>query len=260
MNALRVFRYGLLVGARDFTIFWSWKSWLGGWMLRILTNALIWVLVGRLLDSATLLNYLLIGNAATAGFGTWAVAAAAWDRHDGTYPLLVIAPANLAAAIIGRMSIWMFGWIVSSFLTFILLFAIFDFRPHWQAIVALPAIIVLLSVSTFFFSTFLGSFANLVPKLRNLIGWALIFGIMTFTGVTVPVTFWSEGVQLVAAVLPVTHGLEALRLLLNHGPIANILIGLGLELLVGLVWLALAIVSFNRFAERGRADGSIEFV
>lgn len=260
MNALRVFRYGLLVGVRDFAIFWSWKSWFGGWMLRILTNALIWVLVGRLLDSDELLNYLLIGNAATAGFGTWAVAAAAWDRHDGTYPLLVIAPTNLAAAIMGRMSIWMFGWIASSLLTFILLFAIFDFHPHWQALVALPAIIALLSVSTFFFSTFLGAFANLMPELRNLIGWALIFGIMTFTGVTVPVTFWPDGVQFVAAVLPVTHGLEALRILLNHGPLENILIGLGLELLVGLVWLALAILSFNRFAERGRNDGSIELV
>jgi len=260
MNALRVFRYGLLVGARDFLVFWTWKTWLGGWMLRILTSVLVWVLVGRLLNSPSTLNYLLIGNAATAGLGTWAVAAAAWDRYSGTYPLLVIAPANLAWAIMGRMSIWMFGWIVSSLLTFAFLFAIFDLRPHWQAIAALPAMVALLSVSTFFFSAFLGSFANLVPPLRNAIGWALVFGLMTLTGVTVPITFWSTGVQVIASLLPVTHGLQALRLIMSDGPSAQIWSAIGLELLVATSWLILAVMSFNRFAERGRANGSIELV
>jgi ABC-2 type transport system permease protein len=33
----------------------------------------------------------------------------------------------------------------------------------------------------------------------------------------------------------------------------------GLELVVGLGWLALALVTFDRLAESGRKDGSIEF-
>ncbi|GGB99732.1 hypothetical protein GCM10007205_06320 [Oxalicibacterium flavum] len=227
-------------------------------MLRILTSVLIWVLVGRLLGSEEILYYLLIGNAATAGMGSWAIAAAAWDRYDGTYPLLVIAPANLAPAIMGRMSIWALGWIVSSLLTFLILLVAFDFRLRWDVLAVVPAFVTLMSLSTFFFSAFLGSFSNLYPPARNLIGWALIFGLMTLTGINVPVTFWSEPVQFVASLLPITHGLQVLRVFIDGGDAATILSGVGIELAVGIGWLALAWLSFNRFAERGRANGSID--
>jgi ABC-2 type transport system permease protein len=62
-----------------------------------------------------------------------------------------------------------------------------------------------------------------------------------------------------AHVLPLTHGLAAIRDLLAGEQLAPILANAGLELAVGAGWLLLALASFNRLAEAGRRDGSIEF-
>jgi ABC-2 type transport system permease protein len=82
MSWLRVFRAGLLVGWYDFLVFWSWKTWLSAWMLRIVTNATAWVLMGHLLGSEEKLRYLLIGNAVAAGplAAALAIAASTWER------------------------------------------------------------------------------------------------------------------------------------------------------------------------------------
>ncbi len=260
MNFLRVFRQGLRVGVRDFSVFWTWKSWLGGWMVRILTNVMLWVLMGRLLASPARLHYLLIGNAATAGVGTFAIVVATWERYDGTFPLLVAAPSPLAPAVMGRMSVWMFGWIASALLTFFLLALYFDFRTSWQAVATIPFIILLLCVSTFFFSAFLGALIAAAPKFRLIFAWLLLTVLTAFCGVNVPVAFWPPWVQFIANLLPVTHGLEAVRLILDHGWSLQVLRDLLWETLVGLGWLLLALAAFSRSANSARADGSIEFV
>jgi ABC-2 type transport system permease protein len=82
--------------------------------------------------------------------------------------------------------------------------------------------------------------------------------LMSICGVVVPVTFWPGWVQAVANVLPVTHGLEAIRVLLDEGPFDKIVEGVALEFVVATSWLALSILLIDRLAEGGRRDGSIE--
>jgi ABC-2 type transport system permease protein len=259
MNQLRVFRYGLLVGARDFSTFWTWKTWVGGWMLRIVTNVVMWVMMGKLLHSPEQLHYLLIGNAAVAGLGTFALPAASWDRFDGTHSLLVMSPSSLAPSVMGRMSIWMFGWIASSLLTFAILLLAFDFPVSLEGAIAIVVLEPLLCINTLFISGFLGALASLAPKLRNLIAWVLIFLTSALCGVNVSVSFWPPWVQFIANIMPVTHGLEAMRLALAGAPAAAIFHKVFLEILVGLGWFVLAVLCFGRTTERSRADGSIDF-
>lgn len=56
-----------------------------------------------------------------------------------------------------------------------------------------------------------------------------------------------------------THGLDAVRGLLDNAPATTVLGDMGLEVLVGAGWLALALLSFQRLADAGRRDGSIVF-
>jgi ABC-2 type transport system permease protein len=260
-HAFRIYCHGLLVGARDFAIFWNWKTWCGGWMMRILTNVFVWVLLGRLLGSAEKLHYLMVGFAATAGVGTFAVAAASWDRLDGTYSLLVIAPSSIAPALFGRMSIWMFGWIASAVLTFFIVTLAFHWTFSAAAVAITLAIIVLICVTTFFLTVAVGAVASLAPRIRNMCSFFVTLAIMAFCGVSVPVSFWPRWLQIFCNLLPVTHGLEAIRLVLGDGgSAADILRQVGLEILVGLGWLGLSLLIVDRFAEAGRADGTIELV
>ena len=257
MNHWRVFRVSLLVGLRDFRLFWNWRTWLFGWLSRILTSAASWVLVGRLLGDPARLNYLLIGNAAVAGVGTFAVAASAWERWDGTYALLVAAPRSMAPAMMGRMAVWVMHWVGSSLCTFAFLIVVFGFRPPFPALLVVPLGVTLLALSTYALSLFLGACIGLIPALRNIVINILTSAILVLCGVSVPVSFWPRWVQVICSILPTTHALSGIRAALAGEPARVVARAFGCELLVGLGWLAVALLAIDRMAEAGRADGSI---
>jgi ABC-2 type transport system permease protein len=249
-----------LVGVHDFKDFWSLRSWLFGWMLRILTNAFAWVLLGRVIGSESRVQYLLIGNAVAAGSAAalWASNATTWSRFDGTHPLLVIAPKGLLAATVGRTSVWMLNGIATSLLAFTVLILAFGYRPAspW-ALLTIP-LVVLVCASSFAFALFMGVLLSNRIKYRNL---ALDIGgtcMMAFCGAAVPVSFWPLWLQRLVQLLPMTHGLAAIRGLLEVGPGRETLLQAGLEAGVGFAWLSLALLSMSRLFDQGRADGSIE--
>ncbi len=260
MNHWRVFRVSLLVGARDFRLFWNWRTWLFGWLSRILTGAASWVLVGRLLGDTARLNYLLVGNAAVAGVGTFAVAASAWERWDGTYALLVVAPRSMAPAMMGRMAVWILHWIGSSFATFVFLWLAFSWHPPMMGLlVAIPGV-TLLALSTYALSLFLGACIGRVPALRNILINLLTSAILVLCGVL------RSGFVLAAVGPSDRRGLadDSRPSLPSRAGFAGqpgwgVARDMGLEVLVGFGWLTLAVLTIDRMAEAGRADGSIHF-
>jgi len=256
---LRIFRVGLVVGWQDFRAFWTPATWLFGWLARIITSAAIWVLLGRMTQVPGQAEYLLVGSAATAGVGSFAIAAAAWDQWEGTYPLLVIAPTPMAPALMGRMFIWVGHWIASAFAAFAILMLVFGWRPDWHALLAVPIGVILLAISTFCLSLFLGSLVRLAPALRNILINILTTVIVAFCGVSTPLAFWPRWLQAIAEILPATHGVTAIRGMLDGRAPGAVGAELGLEALVGLGWLAAALATTEAIAEAGRADGSIEF-
>ena len=260
MNALRVYRQGLVVGYRDFRDFWTLRSWLCGWMLRILTNTFAWVLLGRVVGSEARLEYLLIGNAVATGpaAALWASNATTWARYDGTHPLLVIAPSSLIPAVMGRTSIWLLNGIATSFVTFSVLGLAFGYRPSGEGAFLVPFVVVLVCASTFCYALFMGALLSNRARWRNMALDVCGMVLLAFTGVSVPVSFWPAWVQLAVGLLPVTHGLAAARVLLAGGPWGEALQNIGLELLVGAGWLAVGLVTMDRLFNGGRADGSIE--
>ena len=107
---------------------------------------------------------------------------------------------------------------------------------------------------------FLGSLTLRVPKLRNVVYGVATTLLMAICGVSVPVAFWPSWVRSIAEVLPVTHGLQSVRLLLGHGAGIDVLHGVVFEAFIAVLWLCLAVWSMDRMADAGRANGSIEFV
>jgi len=259
-DPIRIFGQGLVVGWSDFKLFWTWQSWILSWLLRTLCQAMIWVLLGRMLGSEQATNYLLVGNAVLAGPSSvcWAIAAAAWDRWDGTYPLLVIAPSQLLPAIAGRSFVWVINGIVTSWVVFLVLGLGFDLHFPPRTLVLLPLLTILTCGSTFGYSLFVGSFVARVRRLRILFNFGSTNVLMALSGVSVPITFWPRSVQAIAQMLPVTHGLYAVRKSFAGGAIADIVQAALRELGVGIGWLLLAILASRLLANVGRRDGSID--
>lgn len=259
MNALRAFAAGLQVGRRDFTNYWTWKSWFGAWLMMLTTNAVMWVMLGQLIGSPSRLAYMLVGFAATAGVGTATIQATTWDRGEGVFALQVATPLGPSLATFGRAAFWVVGWVPSSLGTFILLAIAFNWRCSLEAALLLPFMVSAICIGAFGLTVLMGAVIAGFPSIRNVLGAIFTTAITAFCGVSVPVSSWPGWVQAIAQVMPVTHGLAAIRLLLEGAPALAVMRGVGLELLVGAGWLALALLTFRRFAERGRADGSIDF-
>ena len=121
------------------------------------------------------------------------------------------------------------------------------FTFPWPNTLLIVPLLVLICASTYCLSLFLGSLVTRQPRIRNLVGSVSLIVARAFCGVSVPLSFWPDSVQLIVQFLPVTHGLQAIRLVLD-------------EAAVGLGWLVVAIITMDRMANAGRADGSIEFV
>lgn len=256
-----VFAEALRVGWQDLRSFWTWQTWLTTWLVRTVSSAMLWVLLGRLLGEVQTAEFLLIGNAVLTGPSSvcWAIAAATWDRSDGTYPLLVVSPSSLVPAIAGRSFIWVLNGILTSWVIFAILGVGFDLSFPAKALYGLPLLVPVICLATFGYALFAGAFVARAPRIRIMINFGSTNVLMALTGVSVPVAFWPPSVRVLAELLPVTNGLRAVRLCFEDGAWLDIVELAGRELMTGCVWLALSVLTMDKLANAGRRDGSIDF-
>ena len=261
MTTARVLRHAALCGFQDYATIYTWKTWLSGWYVRVLAQVVFFALIGKLLASDTRVHFLLVGNAVmlAAVGGLFGVAGTTWERRAGTLPLLVASPSSPVVVFTGR-SVWgLTEGVLSSAGTFYVAAAIFGLELPWpRALLVLP-VLVLVASTAYALGIFLGGLVLRAMSTRNVVANVASATMMAICGVNVPLSFYPEAVQWLAHALPLTHGLLAIRDLLDGAGAGSILANLGAELGIGIGWLALALVTFDRLAEQGRRDGSIEF-
>lgn len=75
----------------------------------------------------------------------------------------------------------------------------------------------------------------------------------------IPVEFFPQPTQWFAQAFPLTHGLAAIRGTIAGQNFIDLRRDVALCILTGVIWMTIAALTFERFAEAGRRDGSIEF-
>ena len=254
-------RFAAFAGFADYSTVFTWKTWIGGWFVRVLAQVAFFALIGRLLDSEERTEFLLIGNAVQVAVvgSLFAVAGTTWERYSGTLPLLVASPSSPVVVFSAR-SAWAFTeGFISSLGAFFVVAPLFDVALPWPEVILMIPLTGLVGLSSYALGTFLGGLVLRAMSTRNVVGNVAHTTIMAICGVNVPLAFYPETVQWAAHLLPVTHGLAAIRDVLDGSASSAVLTNVGLEALVGAAWLSLALVTFDRLAEGGRRDGSIEF-
>jgi ABC-2 type transport system permease protein len=260
-ETLRVLRHAAVCGWNDYTVTFTWKTWLAGWFVRVVAQVSFFALIGRLLGSDERTQYLLVGNAILlmTVVSMFAIPSTAWERWAGTMPLLVASPTSAVLVFAGR-SVWVLAdGLASAVGAFFVAAAIFGIELPWPRVLLVVPLALLVGLSSYALALFLGGWVVRAPSMRNVASNVTHTTIMAIGGVNVPLAFYPGAVRGFAHVLPLTHGLEAIRDLLHGTGAAAILANAGLEAAVGAGWLALAFVTFDRWAEHGRRDGSIEF-
>ncbi|MBP2471875.1 ABC-2 type transport system permease protein [Crossiella equi] len=258
MNVLRVVGNAARAGWADYTAVYTLRSWLLGWLLRVLCQVAFFTSVGRLVGAGASPAYLLVGNAVliAAMESCMVVASTTWERRAGTLPLLVASGTHPAAVFCGRSV----HWVATGTLTSLTSLAVIGLAVEPSLLgrgflLAVP-LVLLVAASTYCFALVLAALVLRFMELRNVIGNLAYLGLMVLCGVQVPVGYWPPVLQHVAAALPLTHGLSAVRAALGEG---QVLRPAALEAVVGLCWLGLAVLAFRWLVDGGRRDGSIEF-
>lgn len=259
-SSLRILHQAAVFAIADMRATHTWRTWLFGWVARLLTQVAFFALIGLYVADAEAMRYVLVGNivALTCLESMIVVLSAAEERVRGTLPLLAIAPTSHVPIYFGRGLHWLASGIGSSLIAWLALPPLLGVPLPWpQALYAWPMIIVV-ALACYCYGCFL---AGLAVRRLGLEWIVLNLGylpIMAFCGVNVPLSFWPSWLQTILSFLPLTNGLAGIRTVLAGGPWSQALTSLALEVAVGVGWLLLAALSINRVVARGRVDGSLE--
>lgn len=260
-QVLHVLHRAALTGYHDYRSIYTWRTWLLGWYLRVVSQVVFFALIGELLGSRARTHELLVGMATLLAAVTSfiAVASTAWERWSGTLPLLVASPSSPVIVFAGRSVTFIGDALLTSLGSFFAAALIFGLPLPWPRVLLVPPLMLLVAASSYMLALFLGGVVLRAMSTRNVVSNLATGTMMAIGGVAVPVAYYPEPVQWLAEVLPLTHGLRAIRETLAGEGAATILTNVGFEGIVGVGWLAAALLTFDHLAESGRRDGSIEF-
>ena len=258
---LRVVRQSAVVALADLRSVYTVKSWTFGWLTRMLAQVVVFSLIGTLLGDPARLRYLVVGNALmTCVVETMmVVASTSWERTTGTLPLLVAAPGRVAWVFAGRSVFWPMSGAATSVIALLGLAPLFGVRWSAAQVPVVVLLVLLTAATTYCVGLCVAGLTLSVSGLRNVASNVSYLSMMAVCGVVVPTDFWPAPVRALAAALPLTHSLAALRGLGRGDPAAALLGDVGWSLLLGAGWLIAAAGAFTAFVRSGRRAGSFDF-
>lgn len=261
VNPARVVAAAARGALADMRTIYTPFTWTVGWLGRIIMQVIFFALIGTLLGSREAVVYLFIGQAvmATVTECFMAIPSTTWERRAGTLALLIAAPGPLWPVFVGRSLQWLPSGVATGTIVLLAVGPFFGVTwSPWAALLLVPALAVV-AASMYAVALALSAVVLRGPRWRNVVSSVSSLVVMLLSGATVPVTMWPSWLQAIGQVLPVTHALEAIRLLQEHGVVGAAWPLLGLALLLGLGWFVLAAAAFTLFGKAGRRAGTIDF-
>ena len=244
-------RAAATAGYHEFRAMIDLRTWLGGYVVRLAFQVVFFTMVGRFVGGQELVHFLLVGNilAIIAMQGVANSQTVLHERIGGTLMLLTASPTDGLAAILARNAIRIVLSLVSSILVLVTLMLAFRM---------LPPILLVVAVSCYCYGCFMAALVYRFEWLQSAASNVSYLAVTVLAGVNVPTDYWPRPVQLVSDILPVTHGLRAVRALTGQVPMALPAVQVLLELLVGVGWLVAAMFLLRRWIEADRAAGRID--
>lgn len=261
MKTLTVMRHAFRAGIADYRAIFTWKQWALGWMLRVVAQVSFFGLIGLRVANSHAAYFLLIGNAlaVAAQTGVFSLNMTTAERWAGTLPLLIASPTSPVVVFSSRGAYLAVDGSLSALGSLFIAGPAFGLYLPWPRVLAVIPLTGIVAFASYCFGTFL---AGIVFRWRSanslfvLVGYV---GLMAICGVNVPLSYYPAAIEWISRFLPLTNGLLAIRGVFGAEPWSWVVGHAALELAVGLGWMTAGLVSFNRLAAGGRADGSLEF-
>jgi ABC-2 type transport system permease protein len=179
------------------------------------------------------------------------------ERWFGTLPAILATPANRVALFAGRFMPFVLNGLLVSLYAFALgiIFLGVRLAPGSVAVAGLALLV------TVFSCTAIGALQGAVSlRLRDgLFGANLVtMSILLFCGVNIPVAELPGWMQVIANLLPFTHGLEAVRQAADGAGLEQVGGLIGIEALVGIAYAVAAFALFVYLERSARANATLD--
>lgn len=260
-STLTVMEHAFRAGIADYRAIWTWRSWLLGWMVRVVAQVSFFGLIGLRVANDRSAFYLLIGNAlaVAAQTGVFSLNMTTTERWAGTLPLLVASPTSPVVVFSSRGAYLAVDGTLSALGGLFIAGPAFGLPLPWPRVLAVLPITFVIAVASYAFGTFLAGIVFRFRAANSLVVMISYIGLMAVCGVNVPLNYFPAALEWAVRFLPLTNGLLAIRGVFGGAPWWTIAGHTALEAAVGLGWMTVALSSFNRLAARGRIDGSLDY-
>jgi ABC-2 type transport system permease protein len=256
-----VMRHAFQAGLADYRAIFTWKSWLFGWFVRVVAQVSFFALIGIRLGNDRSAYFILVGNAlaVAAQAGIFSLNMTTTERWAGTLPLLVASPSSPVVVFASRGSYLAVDGSLSALGALFVAGPAFGMHLPWPRILAVIPLTALVALVAYCFGTFLAGIVFRYRSVNSLVVMTGYIGLMTVCGVNVPLSYYPSALEWLARFLPLTNGLLAIREVFD-GDAAGAVVGhAALEAAVGVGWMTVALLTFNRLASQGRLDGSLDY-
>jgi ABC-2 type transport system permease protein len=247
----------------NYKALFGWLNWIG-YLSSIVVypamSVIVYVLLGRFMINPEAAQYFAVGSAVSSiafvvigGIGQTYY----YDRQYFTISFVFISPVNRFLNFLSRGLLHYPNALVafaSSTLTTFLFTTVNYSAVSWPGFLV-SALIV--SVSLCGFAQFLSIFIIITRNWMNTLSISLGL-LIVLTGVVIPVGYFPLTVQDITKFLPVTNGLQALRLSFSGAPISETYLLIIRELVTGLVFLLVGVAGFIVFERIAKKTGVLE--
>lgn len=264
MNRLRQFSIvagaAVRIGIADFKSTRTWQGWTAGWFIRLITQAIFFTSFGLWLHSHSFVSYMAVGNTVmlVCMEALIVIPVMVTERFLGTLPLQLTAPGNFIVSYLARNIYCPLIGIFSSSVAFYGITALFGVHLPWPAAAFVPLLIGLTGLAVYTFGLTVATLAMTFPSITMIAINFSYLSMMALSGVNVPTSYWPRPIGAIAQLLPVTHGLLAVRELIAGSPASLILRDSALTAVNCLGWLAAGALVLTLAARAGRRTGKLE--
>lgn len=258
LKVLRVAAYNSLL---DFFVMFTPRTYLIAWVPRIVSQVAFYILFATFAGGPDFVQFALVGNAVQLLNQTatgWVTASVTWEQRVGTLPLLIASPSSPLLVLSGRN----FGMGLHAYLTgligVLVVAPLLGLSLTFMKAVLIALLLLLIALSCYGFGLLLGGIALRNRAYRSVLANLVTNLMLSLCGINFAVSALPAWVQPISNVLPLTHGLQAIRGVLGDAPATLIWQQVGLEMLIGVVYAFVAQAVFRNLLARSRKRGTLE--
>jgi ABC-2 type transport system permease protein len=259
--AFQVLRRSALISVADFFALYPLREYVTAWLPRGLFQLAFFALVAQFIGGSQFAAFALVGTAAQVTYQsvfTTVTSSVIREQGVGTVPLLVAAPMNPLLVFTARNAAMAGHGVLSGMLPLVVALTFIGIPFDPIRIVGSILVLGVVALGAYGFGVLLGSAALWWRGYHNVLSSFAGTIVTILCGAYIPRQTLPDWAHALGETLPVTHGLEAMRMTLA-GSFDRVGPEVALELVIAVGSLVIAQLAVRRFLVRARRSGTLDF-